>query len=99
MDVGDNVRIDNGGVTAGDMVGAGMEMEGMDEPIDNMGGVGIQGMGSLNPMDHIQATEFEHYLPPVETGHSSTSTAKLSSTLPGRGMLGLSKEFQDTFLW
>lgn len=99
MDVGDNVRMDNGGVTTGGKGGAEVDMEGMDKPLDNMGGVGIQGIGSLNPMDHIQATEFEHYLPPVETGHSSISAAELPSTLPGRGMLGLSKEFQDTFLW
>lgn len=74
-----------------------MEMEHMDQPMHSMGGVGMEGLPT-DPMDHIQAAEFENYLPPVDSGHSSTMTAT-AGPLPASGTLGLSKEFQDTFLW
>ena len=72
------------------------EMEGVNQPMDRMGDVGIH---VPRPLNHIREAEFENYLPPDDSGHSSTSTSKLPSTLPGSGLLGLSKEFQDTFLW
>lgn len=81
-------------------LGVGIE-SGMDGSETQIGGVGeggddgvMDGEGSLGT---IQAEEFGNSLPTaVEAG---LPTARSSSTVSGSGTLGLSKEFQDTFLW
>lgn len=66
-------------------------------------GVGEAGMGtprSLPPVDDIKAANYENYFPPVqESVHSSAPAVGPQRSDVGSGVLGLSKEFQDTFLW
>lgn len=94
------------GESGGEMMGGDMDMDpgevdgGMDQGMENMDGVAMEGLGSLASMSHMQSAHFENYLPTAqESVHSSASTVRSPSSGQGNGMLGLSKEFQDTFLW
>jgi len=91
IEASDGGSMDRGGTEEG--------MDGLDQGMhQGISQVATETFQSFNPIDHIQAAEFENYLPPVDSGHSSAATVTMG-TLPGSGMLGLSKEFQDTFLW
>lgn len=88
------------GEGAGEIAGGVMEMEAMDQGMQGMDDVTMEHYhGSIAPVDHVQAAEFDNYLPPVGRGHSSASTVRSPSMGSGSGMLGIPKEFKDTFLW
>lgn len=83
-----------------DVGGMGVDADGNDSFEHGAGEGCMETVVSVPPQDQNQAHGFENWFPPVqERRHHSTLSARSPISGQARGVLGLSKEFQDTFLW